>query len=46
MEFDTNSAMIVGKLQGILGQQFRSNPIQLLNIIIIMLNTIKSLIYT
>ncbi len=39
MKVDENSLLIVCDLQGILGQQIRLNPIDLLNIIIIVLIT-------
>jgi hypothetical protein len=37
MEVDDNSAMIVGDPQGTLGHQLKPHPIELLNIIIIIL---------
>ncbi len=38
MEVDDKSALIVGNLQGILGQQLRPHPVHLLNIIYLLLN--------
>jgi hypothetical protein len=45
LEVDDNSVLIVGDPQGILGQQLRPCPMQLLNIIIIWQLINKILIY-